>query len=130
MQGFYGDASWLDTAGRLLIVAFFVIVGVRNLQKAQVDDHIKRLASSGTPFPAFAFWAGMVLEFVGCALILLNWHPALGVLCLIVFTVLATALLLRFWEADDPAKRGGMRNAFLANVAILGGLLLLLQNVR
>jgi putative oxidoreductase len=131
MQGLYiNDASWLDTAGRLLIVAFFVIVGIRNLSKFHIEDHIKRLTMTGTPMPAAAFWAGIVLEFVGCALLLANWRPAIGVLCLIVFTVLATALLLRFWEADDPMKRIGMQNGFMSNVAIVGGLLLLLQNVR
>jgi putative oxidoreductase len=130
MQNFYGDASWLDTAGRLLIVAFFLIVGFRNLQKVHIDDHIKRLELFHAPLPALTFWAGIVLEFVGCALILANWHPAIGVLCLLVFTVLATALLLRFWEAGDPMKRMGMQNGFLANIAIVGGLLLLLQNVR
>ena len=131
MQGLYiNDASWLDTAGRLLIVVFFLVVGIRNLSKHHVEDHIKRLAMTGTPMPAAAFWAGVVIEFVGCALLLANWHPAIGVLLLIVFTVLATALLLRFWEADDPMKRIGMQNGFMANVAIVGGLLLLLQNVR
>jgi len=131
MQGFYiNDASWLDTAGRLLIVAFFVLVGVRNLSKFHIEDHIKRLTLSGMPMPAAAFWIGSVIEFVGCALLLLNWYPAVGVLLLIVFTVLATALLLRFWQMDDPMKRIGMQNGFLANIAVLGGLLLLLQNVR
>ena len=130
MLNFYGDASWLDTAGRLLIVAFFVIVGVRNLTKFQTEDHIKRLAFFRTPMPAAVFWAGAVLEFIGCALILANWHAAIGVLCLILFTVLATALLLRFWEMDDPMKRIGMQNGLLANIAVVGGLLLLLQNVR
>lgn len=133
MGGFYaGDASWLDTAGRLLIVAFFVITGLRNLQKHQVDDHIQRLAAYGTSVlsPAQTFWAGIVLEFVGCALLVFNWYPAVGVLCLIAFTVLATALMLRFWEVDDdPGKRIGMQNGFLANIAVVGGLLLLLQNV-
>lgn len=131
MQGLYiNDASWLDTAGRLLIVALFLIVGIRNLSKFHIEDHIKRLTLSGTPMPAVAFWAGIALQFTGCALLLLNWRPAIGVLCLIAFTVLATALLLRFWEMDDPMKRLGMQNGFMSNIAILGGLLLLLQNVR
>ena len=39
---YYQDASWLDTAGRLLMVAFFLSVGIRNLQKHHVDDHINR----------------------------------------------------------------------------------------
>ena len=124
------DASWLDSAGRLLIVLFFVLVGLRNLQRHHVEDHVKRLGFFKTPYPAFVFWFGLALEFVGCALVLANWHAAVGVLCLIVFTVVASLLLLRFWEMDDPMKRTGMQNGFLANVGLLGGLLLLLQNVR
>jgi uncharacterized membrane protein YphA (DoxX/SURF4 family) len=71
----------------------------------------------------------MALDAIGCALLLLNWHPAVGALCLIVFTVLASLLLLRFWEMDDPMKRTGMQNGFLANFGVVGGLLLLLQNM-
>ncbi|HEU4661053.1 MAG TPA: DoxX family membrane protein [Pseudolabrys sp.] len=130
MHGLYpNDASVYDTIGRLMIIAFFVIVGVRNLQRHHVEDHVKRLGIFKCPMPRQAFWAGIALEFVGCALVLINWHPAVGVICLIVFTVLATLLLLRFWEMDDPMKRMGMQNGFLANIAVVGGLLLLLQNV-
>ena len=124
------DASWLDSAGRLLMVAFFVIVGLRNLSRHHIEDHVKRLTFFKCPQPRLAFWAGMLLEAVGCALVLANWHADIGVLCLIVFTVVASLLLLRFWEMDDPMKRTGMQNGFLANVGVLGGLLLLLQNVR
>ena len=126
---YHQDASWLDTAGRLLMVAFFLIVGVRNLQKHHVEDHINRLAKFRAPFPKLTFWTGQTIEFVGCALLLINWHPAVGVTLLIVFTVLASALLLRFWEVEGP-MRTGMQNGMMANIGIVGGLLLLLQNVR
>jgi len=130
MHGLYsGDASWLDAAGRLLLVGFFVIVWLRNLSKHHVEDHIKRLTIFRCPMPRQAYWAGMTLDAVGFMLVLIDWHPAVGVLCLILFTVLATLLLLRFWEMDDPMKRTGMQNGFLANIGILGGLLLLLQRV-
>jgi len=126
---YYQDASWLDTAGRLLMVAFFLAVGLRNLQKIHIEDHVKRLTNFKAPFPRATFWIGQTMEFVGCALVLLNWYPAVGVLLLIVFTVVASALLLRFWEAEGP-MRTGMQNGMLANIGVLGGLLLLLQNVR
>jgi putative oxidoreductase len=126
---YYQDASWLDTAGRLLIVAFFLAVGLRNLQKVHIDDHVARLTKFKAPFPKLAFWIGQTMEFVGCALVLLNWYPAIGVGLLLVFTVVASALLLRFWEVDGP-MRTGMQNGMLANVGIVGGLLLLLQHVR
>jgi len=113
-----------------MIVLFFLAVGIRNCLKPQVDDHVHRLKTFRAPYPLYTFWTGQALEFVGCALVLANWHPAIGVGCLIVFTVLASALLLRFWEVDDPSKKAIMRNAVLANTAIVGGLLLLLQHVR
>jgi uncharacterized membrane protein YphA (DoxX/SURF4 family) len=132
MGGLYaGDASWLDSAGRLLIVAFFLIVGLRNLQPHQVEDHVERLKAYGTPFLTApqTFWTGVVLEFIGIALVLFNWYANVGVLCLLLFTVLATGLMLRFWEVDDPGKRIGMQNGFFTNIAVVGGLLLLLQKV-
>ena len=94
MHGLYpNDASWIDTAGRLLILAFFAIVWLRNLSSHHTEDHIKRLTFFKTPMPRAAFWAGMALDAVGCVLLLVNWHPAVGALCLIVFTVLASLLL-------------------------------------
>ena len=126
---YYQDATWLDTAGRLLMVAFFLAVGLRNLQKVHIDDHVARLTKFKAPFPKVTFWVGQTMEFVGCALVLLNWYPAVGVALLLVFTVVASALLLRFWEVEGP-MRTGMQNGMLANVGIVGGLLLLLQHVR
>jgi len=126
---YYQDASWLDTAGRLLLVAFFLAVGLRNLKKVHIDDHVARLTKFKAPLPKVTFWVGQTMEFVGCALVLLNWYPAVGVILLLVFTVVASALLLRFWEVDGP-MRTGMQNGMLANLGIVGGLLLLLQHVR
>ncbi len=123
------DASWLETAGRLLMVAFFLAVGLRNLQRHHIDDHVKRLTNFKAPFPVLTFWTGQAMEFVGCALVLFNWHPAIGVGLVLVFTVVASALLLRFWEVERP-MRTGLQNGMLAKIGIVGGLLLLLQHVR
>ena len=124
------DASWLDAAGRLLIVGFFLVAGVFNLGPARVRDHIDRMAGFGVPLPAAVFWFGMALKFTGCALLLTGWHAEIGAWCLIVFTVVANALFHRFWTVQDPARRNTLRLMLLNGVAITGGLLLLLQNVR
>lgn len=131
MAGLYpNDASMLDTAGRLLIVALFLILGLRNLTTFHTKDHIAKLTGAGTPMPAVVFWCGLTLQFTGVALVLLNWHPAIGVMCFIVFTVLASALFHRFWQSQDVGKRTIQQNGMCQNFAVLGGLLLLLQNVR
>ena len=126
----YSDSSWLDAAGRLLIVTCFLVTGLCNLTKARIKDHIDRMAAARTPFPATAFWIGIALQFTGCALLLADWHPEIGAGCLIVFTVAATAIFHRFWSMQDAAKRNLSRIILLGNTAILGGLLLLLENVR
>jgi uncharacterized membrane protein YphA (DoxX/SURF4 family) len=97
----YLDASWLNTAGTLLIVGFFIVAGLFNLTPARIKDHIQRLGDFGVPLPAAAFWFGIALQFTGCALVLAGWHADIGVLFLIVFTVVANALFHRFWTATD-----------------------------
>jgi len=126
----YGDVSWLDTAGRLLMVAGFLATGLCNLTRERIRDHIERMAAFGTPMPAAAFWLGIGLQFAGCAMILFDWRADIGVWCLVAFTVAATAIFHRFWQMQDPAKRNTSRIILLGNTTILGGLLLLLGNMQ
>ncbi len=131
MPGWISEASGLEIAARLIFVAFFVISGLYNLYKRRVDDHVDRLRAARTPFPALTYWIAIVLQFAASALVLFSSGNGAvwGVAGMILFTALASFLLLRFWEVDDPSRRDGMRNAFLSNGAILAGLLLLLQAV-
>jgi uncharacterized membrane protein YphA (DoxX/SURF4 family) len=122
--------GWLGTAGEQLIVLFFLLTGISNLTKARIADHIYRMHALGTPFPAALFWLGIALQFTGCAMIELRWHPAIGVGCLMVFTVAATAIFHRFWQKSDPVQRNFSRLTLLANTAIVGGLLLLLERMQ
>ena len=119
----------LEEAGKWLIVGFFLVSGAANLTKARIADHIQRMQGFGTPFPAAACWAGVALQFAGCALLIDGRYAATGVVCLIAFTVVATAIFHRFWQKSDPMQRNLSRLSFLGNVAILGGLLLLLDEL-
>ena len=119
----------LAFAGKWLIVAFFLITGVSNLTKARIGDHIERMAVFGVPFPATAFWIGIAMQFAGCALIIAEWHAATGVALLMLFTIAATAIFHRFWQKSDPLHRNVSRITLLGNMALLGGLMLLLQNI-
>jgi uncharacterized membrane protein YphA (DoxX/SURF4 family) len=132
MAGLYAnDASIWESIGRLLIVFFFLTLGFMNAtQPARVQDHVHRLLIFKAPFPTLTFWCGIVLQFASCAALLFNYYPAYGALGLVAFTVLASALLLRFWQAPDPMKWNMMFNGFMANIAITGGLLVLYAHLR
>jgi len=124
------DATPLAAGGRLLIVGFFVAAGLCNLTPARIKDHIDRMGALGTPRPAAVFWTGITLQFAGSALLLTGWHAALGAVFLIVFTVAATLIFHRFWAKRDPQQRNLSRIMLLNNTGLLGGLLLLLHDVR
>jgi uncharacterized membrane protein YphA (DoxX/SURF4 family) len=124
------SGSSIEITGRLLVVAFFVIAGLLNLTPARIKDHTERMAGFGVPFPAAAFWAGIALQFTGCALLLADWRPDIGTGCLIVFTVVANAIFHRYWQVGDLARRNVTRLLLLNGMAITGGLLLLLESVR
>ena len=124
------EGGWLDIAGRALFIAYFLIAGLCNLASHQVKSHVDRMRDLGTPFPALAFWMGLVVQFSGCALLLTERFAVVGALCLLFFTVAATAIFHRFWQFSDPQRRNSSRINFLNNTGVVAGLLLLLANVR
>ena len=124
------DPSWMVTAGKLLLVTLFLVAGTLNVMPARVKDHIERMAGFGVPLPAFAFWFGITMEFAGCTLVLAGWHADVGVWLLIAFTAIAGGIFHRFWRVEDPQRRQSLRIALLNNVAVIGGLLVLLHVVR
>lgn len=46
----------------------------------------------------------------------------LSALGLVVFTVVATIMLVNFWDKVEP-ERSALLNVFVSNLAIIGGLL-------
>jgi len=126
----FADTVWLDTAGRALFIGYFLIAGLCNLAPHQVRSHVDRMRDLGTPRPGAVFWTGLTLQFTGCALLLTERFAAIGALCLVVFTVAATAIFHRFWIFDDPKQRNASRINLLNNTGVVAGLFLLLQNVR
>ena len=124
------EGPWLDSAGQALFAAYFLIAGLCNLAPHQVRSHVDRMRDLGTPLPAAAFWTGLAIQFTGCALLLTERFAAAGALCLLVFTVAATAIFHRFWQFADPQRRNASRINLLNNTGVVAGLLLLLQNVR
>lgn len=76
-----------------------------------------------SPAPVFAV-AVIVLELGASAMILTGRLRWLGALALAGFTLLATALALRFWELPIGQARFMAANAFFEHLGLVGGFLL------
>lgn len=122
--------SWLDVSGWLLILLFYLIMGLTSVTREETRLAIARMTELNVPFPTAAFWIGLVVQFAGIALLLAGWQAEIGIYLLIFVTVTASAIFHRFWTMQEPFRRAVSRRMLLHNMAIIGGLLLLLENVR
>jgi putative oxidoreductase len=112
--------SWIS---RLLLSAIFLLSGTMKIGGFAGTSGF--LASLGWPAPGLWVALAILFEVVGGLCLLLGFRARWASLALILFTVLATALVhgaLLSHAADAMAKQDQMAH-ILKNVAIIGGLL-------
>ena len=89
------------------------------------DLHIGILTKKGVPAPRVSPLVALVVQVLGGAAVALGIFPALGAMGLIGFTVAANALYHNFW-AYSGEERTSHYNSVVTNLAIIGGLLLVI----
>ncbi|ODA94452.1 hypothetical protein BFX40_17300 [Mesorhizobium sp. SEMIA 3007] len=114
-------AQTVQALGELLIGGVFVWAGVEHFVKFKAMTEY--LAGRHFPAPAFLLAAGSALEIVAGSLLAMGIAVPFAAGALVVFTLAANMLLLRFW-ACEGLERQTSRSAFLVNFAVIGGLLL------
>ncbi len=114
-------AHALFALGSLLLGGLFVLAGVRHMFLIPVLT--KAIAARGVPLPRLVLLAGSGFQFTGGALLIAGlWVPA-AAFGLIAFTVIASIMLLNFWDMEGEARHNTI-NVWMQNLAIIGGLLI------
>ena len=114
------QVQWVEILARILLGSLFVIGGLHHLPIFGALSG--QLAQRGVPLPRLALGLSTAWQIALGALLMAGlWVPwaASG---LIVFTIVASLLLLNFWSMEGHA-RAEAQNQFLTNVAVIGGLL-------
>ena len=90
-----------------------------------ITSRAKRGAARGkqVPAPRFCLIAGSVFQIVAGTLLIFGLFVQFAALGLVVFTLVASVLMVNFWSKTGEA-RGALRNIFISNLAIVGGLLI------
>lgn len=121
----YADHTVLQIVGQIFIAALFLGTALIN-STTKVKQHADRMAAMGVPAPYVTLWIGFAIQYVGGILVLLDIQTDIGAYLLILFTVAATAVFHRFWQVEDPLRRHLHQSFLFSNIAVVGGLLLLL----
>lgn len=118
----HADHSIIEIIGHVMIAFLFVFRAIHAFPT--FDRHLQRFEERKIPFARPFLGAGFATMLVGGVMVALDYHAALGAAGLIVFTVLANLLYHDFWAMEDGRARDNHRNTFCNNIAVMGGLVL------
>lgn len=112
----------LGTVGRLLIAFFFIASGAGKVFAFQPSEAI--LAAIGFPVPQLSLAGFSLIEIAGGLCLLLNLRTTYVSVALVVFLIFAT-FTIHLPFVRDPATGADQIIHVIKNVAIMGGLLML-----
>lgn len=111
----------LYPVGRAFLGALFLVSGLfKIIGFAGVAGW---MASAGLPAPEVLLAITIAIEVIGGLMLVTGWQARWAALVLALFLVPVTIVFHAFWSAD-AAQFNDQLTAFLKNLAILGGMLL------
>jgi putative oxidoreductase len=110
--------------GRLVLGWFFLALTYR--YASDWSDTTILLSMKDVPNAPLLLLAGLATNVLGSISILIGFHTRTGALALFVVTVAATLAVYDYWNLTAAAAREADFDIFARNVAIAGGLLLLI----
>jgi len=99
----------------------FVVAGFRHLMIVPVLT--MAVQARGLPFPQAVVLAGTGFQIVAGLALVFGFFVTWAALGLIAFTVVASVMLVNFWDKEGE-ERTTLTNVFQTNVGLIGGLLL------
>jgi putative oxidoreductase len=112
--------------GRVLIASLFIAAGLLFLRSADFSFAYTFMAAKGVPYPRVLLITTIVFQLGFGGMILAGWKMRWAAAALLIWIVPATLIFHSFW-ASPPAQAPNEMFHFLKNVAVAGGLLLLIS---
>jgi len=109
--------------GRVLLAWFFLSEAYR--YAADWSGTTTLLAMKGLPAPAVLLFIALAVMVLGGLSLLFGMRTRLGALALFAFTIVATIAMHDYWKLHEVAVRQADYDIFVRNLAIAGGLLVL-----
>ncbi|MGN6516195.1 MAG: DoxX family protein [Rhizomicrobium sp.] len=109
--------------GRLILAWFFLASSFA--YGAQWHATIVLMAMKHIPVPPLLLAGAILLMIVGGLSLIFGFYARAGALALFAFTVAASVLMHDYWKLTDASARAADFDIFARNMAIAGGLLLI-----
>jgi len=90
------------------------------------EANVSLMALKQVPAPQLLFALAILVMILGGLSLVLGFHVRLGAMLLFGFTVISSVMMHDYWHLKDAAARAADYEIFARNVAISGGLLLII----
>jgi putative oxidoreductase len=114
----------LFLVGRIVFGGYFAYSGITHFLSGSMMAQYA--ASKGVPLPEAAVFATGLLILAGGLSVMFGVLPHIGALCIALFLVGVSPMMHNFWAVPDPNLRMVEMVNFTKNMALLGGVLMLL----
>jgi putative oxidoreductase len=114
----------LYPAGRAFLGALFFISGINKI--LGFSYVAGWMSSSGVPAASVLLAITIVIEVAGGLMLITGFRPRLAAIVIALFLIPVTVVFHAFWSAD-AANFQNQLTAFLKNLSILGGMLLVIE---
>jgi len=111
--------------GRILLALIFLMSGIMKIPNW--EGTAGYMEFMGMPMVTVFLIGAVVLEIGGSLSVILGYKARWGALALIVFTIPTTLIFHAYW-AVDPEQMQIQQIMFMKNLAIIGGLLVIMAN--
>jgi putative oxidoreductase len=113
------EVTWL--LGRALLGAYYAWAGIHHF--SSLAPISAAMTARGVPAARAVLVIGSIFQTV-CGLVLIfGFWPAWAALGLVLFTIVASIMLVDFWNKQGDARAGAIAT-WRTNLALIGGLLI------
>jgi putative oxidoreductase len=122
---FYPIRGLLALAGRILIVAVFLMSAVAN-KILHFHDVLAVMRAHNVPYAEFLLPGAIIVLIVGSLCVLLGYKARFGAFLLLLFLVAATYYFHNFWDMTNPDQQREQMVHFLKNASMMGTMLFIM----
>jgi len=119
----YGE-TFAPILGRTILALFFLFEAYH--RAANWGATVQLLEFKGVPVPAVMHFVALMVMSLGSLSLLIGYHTRLGALGLFGFVLISNSVMHDYWTLADAAQRQAEFDIFARNLAIAGGLLMVM----
>jgi putative oxidoreductase len=112
---------------RVLATRYYALIFLMAAPNDFTKQGIAYAASQGAPLASIGVPLIGIISLVGGLSVLLGYRAKIGAWLIVLFPLIVTAIMHKFWGLTDPMMAQVQMIMFMKNLSMLGGALLIVQ---